>query len=59
VDRRFGPAAYAAGFRRALDSFGMPAQVPAGCLESTGEGIAAGVLKAFLQMEQFRLLYDY
>jgi hypothetical protein len=56
VDRRFGAAAYAAGFRRILDSFGTGSRR---CRQGKDEGIAAGVLKAFLKLERLRLLYDY
>jgi hypothetical protein len=63
VERRFGAAAYSAGFKRILDSFAETGeQVPASApsrRSGTGEGIAAGVLRQFLSLEQLRLLYDY
>jgi hypothetical protein len=65
VDRRFGAAAYCSGFRGILDSFGEPGgQVLRSAASTsrrpgTGRGIATGVLRAFLRLEQLRLLYDY
>lgn len=56
IDSRFGPAAYAAGFRRIVDTFGTDSRRRR---QNTDAGIAAGVLKAFLELEQLRLLYDY
>jgi len=53
VQSRFGAAAYAAGFQRILESFGTGSGL------GTDADIAAGVLKAFLNLEQLRLLYDY
>lgn len=63
VARRFGPAAYAAGFRGILDSFGKTGLQEAGGTPSrrsgSEQGIAAGVLQQFLRLDQLRLLYDY
>jgi len=63
VDRRFGADAYSAGFRRILDSFGKPGEQVPGDAPSrrsgTDQGIAAGILRQFLRLEQLRLLYDY
>lgn len=56
VDRRFGAAAYTTGFRRILEAFGTGSRL---WRKSSDAGIAAGVLKAFLELEQLRLLYDY
>jgi hypothetical protein len=63
VTRRFGPAAYAAGFKEILDSFGETQLQEPGSTPSrrsgTEQGIAAGVLQRFLRLDQLRLLYDY
>lgn len=60
VQRRFGAAAYAEGFRSLTASFGTH---PAPSAESNGGGdpgrsIREAVLKAFLKIEHLRLLYD-
>ena len=63
VARRFGAAAYSAGFQRILDSFGKPGLPATGSMSSpgsaAGRGIAAGILQQFLTLDQLRLLYDY
>jgi hypothetical protein len=56
VQRRFGAPAYAAGFRRILESFD-DGTVAAGKHAGGGE-IGERVLRAFLQPDQLRLLYD-
>jgi hypothetical protein len=60
VQRRFGAAAYAEGFRSLTASFGTG---PASSAEPSGGGdpgrsIQEAVLKAFLKIEHLRLLYD-
>jgi hypothetical protein len=61
VARRFGAAAYSAGFGRIIDSFEPPGRTAQP--ESPPSGfqgdVAAGILRQFLGLEQLRLLYDY
>ncbi|UCF98709.1 MAG: hypothetical protein JSV89_04020 [Spirochaetaceae bacterium] len=68
VDARFGAAAYAAGFQRIIGSFDSlsaaaavsTAAVPTAAVSPRdGDGIWDEVLKAFLKLENLRLIYDY
>jgi hypothetical protein len=59
VDRRFGAAAYAAGFRRILQSSGSLTGKPREHLQNRTGSIAQRVQRAFLTIENLRLLYDY
>jgi hypothetical protein len=59
VDRRFGPAAYSAGFRRIVESFGTRRDKDDADLKPAAGGIGEQVQKAFLNLENLRLLYDY
>jgi hypothetical protein len=52
VERRFGAAAYAARFRRIIESFDR--NVPT----FPSPGIGERILKAFLELQHLRLLYD-
>jgi hypothetical protein len=64
VRQRFGAAAYAAAFRRILESFGetgspTAAEAGTGAAASTPGEVGRAVLKEFLRLENLRLLYDY
>lgn len=54
VEERFGASAYASAVRRILRSFDTPRQGAGACRPSE---IGTGVLKAFLKLENLRLLY--
>jgi hypothetical protein len=60
LEARFGAAAYAEGFQRILHSFDernrAPADLEAG---NTMEPVNERVQRAFLKLENLRLLYDY
>jgi hypothetical protein len=60
VQRRFGAAAYAEGFRSITASFGTQLESPAEANDARepGRSIQEAVLKAFLKIEHLRLLYD-
>jgi len=59
ADRRFGAAAYAAGFRKILKSYGSLTGKPPGNLHPGTSSIEEQVQRAFLKIENLRLLYDY
>ena len=61
VQRRFGAAAFAEGFRNLNASFGTRPEWAAelSAAGDSGRNVQKGVLKAFLKIEHLRLLYDY
>ena len=59
LDRRFGRAAYANGFQRIVESFAFRTQKPDGASPPGIDGIWEQVQRAFLKLENLRLLYDY
>jgi len=59
VDRRFGAAAYSAGFQRIVESFGTRRDKDDAEQQPAAGGIGEQVQKAFLNLENLRLLYDY
>ena len=56
ADRRFGAAAYAAGFRKILKSYGSLTGKPPGNLHPGTGSIEEQVQRAFLKIENLRLL---
>lgn len=59
LDRRFGAAAYSAGFQRIVESFSAPGAKDDAGLEPGAGSIWEQVQKAFLNLANLRLLYDY
>jgi hypothetical protein len=59
VERRFGAAAYAAGFRMILESYGASRTNHDTDPRPSAGSIGEQVQRAFLNLENLRLLYDY